>query len=122
MPRVTLLLFRESGGAVPFLEWLDGLSTKARAKCLAWLERLRERGHEMRRPDADYLRDGIYELRVRLNRVNYRILYSFHGLETVVISHGLIKERTVPPKEIDLAVQRMNEFLKDPAGHSYREG
>ncbi len=26
------------------------------------LERLREMGHELRRPEADFLRDGIYEL------------------------------------------------------------
>jgi phage-related protein len=121
MPRVTLLLFRDSDGTVPLLEWLDGLSTKARAKCSAWLERLREEGHELRRPDADYLRDGIYELRVSLRGLNYRILYFFHGREAVVISHGLIKERVVPAKEIDRAVRRMNEFLSDPEGHTYED-
>jgi Gp49-like protein DUF891 len=39
---------------------------------------LRELGNGLRRPEADFLRDGVYELRVSLNHVQYRILYSFH--------------------------------------------
>ncbi len=59
------------------LEWLAEQSPKARAKCDAWLERLRAEGRELRRPIADYLRDGVYELRIGLQGVNYRILYFF---------------------------------------------
>ncbi|MEX2171207.1 MAG: type II toxin-antitoxin system RelE/ParE family toxin [Pirellulales bacterium] len=121
MPRVKLILFQDLDGSVPLVNWLATLQPKARAKCLAWLERLRERGHELRRPDADYLRDGVYELRVGLSGVNYRILYFFHGREAVVVSHGLKKERVVPSREIDLAVQRRNEFLRDPDGRGTEE-
>ena len=121
MPRVTLLLFCESDGRVPLLEWFDTLSPKVLDKCRAWLTRLREQGHELRRPEADYLRDGIYELRIGFRGVNYRILYFFAGREGVVVSHGLTKERTVPSKEIDLAVRRMNAFRQNPTAHTYRE-
>jgi hypothetical protein len=34
-------------------------------------------GHELRRPEADFLRDGIYELRASLGGVHHRILYFF---------------------------------------------
>jgi phage-related protein len=57
-------------------------------------------------PIADLLRDGIYELRVRAGRVNYRILYFFHGRNIAVVSHGITKEDRVPAKEIDLAIRR----------------
>jgi phage-related protein len=77
MPQTELLLYQEEDGAVPLLEWLDGLTQKARGKCLVKLERLAELGHELRRPEVDFLRDGIYELRVGLNHVNYRMLYFF---------------------------------------------
>jgi hypothetical protein len=63
-------------------------------------------GHELRRPEADFLRDGIYELRVSLGGVHHRILYFFHGATAAVVSHGLVKERVVPSKEIDHAVER----------------
>jgi len=121
MPRVSLVLFQESDRTVPLLEWFDTLPPKALDKCRAWLKRLRDYGHELRRPEADYLRDGVYELRIGLRGRNYRILYFFSGREVVVVSHGLVKERVVPPKEIDMAVRRMNAFRHDPTAHTYRE-
>jgi hypothetical protein len=46
MPRVKLVLFQETDGNVPLLDWLAEQSPKARAKCDAWLEQLRAEGHE----------------------------------------------------------------------------
>ena len=100
MPRTTLVFFKETSGAVPFLEWFDGLQAKAQDKCRVRLERLAELGHELRRPEADFLRDGIYELRFGFQGINYRMLYFFHGRDLVIVSHGLVKERDVPPKEM----------------------
>ncbi len=48
------------------LDWFSELPAKAQDKCYLRLERLRELDHELRRPEADFLRDGIYELRVSL--------------------------------------------------------
>jgi hypothetical protein len=39
---------------------------------------------ELRRPEADYLQDGIYELRVGFQHVNYRMLYFFYKNIAVV--------------------------------------
>jgi putative component of toxin-antitoxin plasmid stabilization module len=78
-------------------------------------------GHELRRPEADYLRDGIYELRIKRGHVNYRILYFFHGNVAAVLSHGLVKERTVPSKEINKAIQRKQKFEQNPERHSWEE-
>ncbi len=99
-------------------DWLDSIARKAQAKCLVKLGRLEEFGHELRRPEADYLRDGLYELRVRLQGVNYRMLYCFHGRTAVVISHGLVKQKKVPAKEINLAIARKRLFEADPKAHS----
>ena len=118
MPRVGVAFFREDDGSVPMRDWLDNIAKAAAAKCLARLKRLEEHGHELRRPEADYLRDGIYELRVALQGVNYRMLYFFHGRTVVVVSHGLMKERAVPPGEIDLAVERKKRFERIPKAHS----
>jgi len=76
------------------------------AKCTERIDRLGELGHELRRPEADFLRDGIYELRASYQGVHYRMLYFFAGKAVVVVSHGLTKEREVPPREIDLAIER----------------
>src|SRR5258707_204062 len=112
-----LVLFREVNGSVPLLDWFDTLPSKALAKCRVRLERLRDMGHALRRPKADYLRDEIYELRIGLSGINYRILYFFHGRELVIVSHGLRKERAVPAREIDLAVHRKSLFDQNPNQH-----
>ena len=119
MPRTTVVFFVENDGSIPILDWLDGLVSKAQVKCLAKLKRLEEQGHELRRPEADFLRDGVYELRIGLEGVNYRLLYFFHGNEAVVISHGITKERVVPPKEIDLAARRRKVYLSNPKKHRF---
>ncbi len=121
MPRTNVLLYKDDDGTVPLLEWLDGLPAKAQDKCRVKIERLGELGYELRRPEADFLRDGIYELRVRLQRINYRILYFFHQDTAVVLSHGLVKERRVPPKEIDRAVEHRGKFEQDPEQHTHEE-
>jgi phage-related protein len=119
--RIRIVLYREEDGACPFLTWFGGLPAKVQDKCFLRLERLREMGHELRRPEADLLRDGIYELRVSLQGVHHRILYFFHGTVAAVVSHGLIKERFVPPREIDRAFERKKRFEANPLRHTYEE-
>ena len=121
MSRTQVVFYREEDGTVPVLVWLDTLPQKAQDKCRARIERLKALGHALRRPEADYLRDGIYELRVNLQGINYRMLYFFHGQIAAVLSHGLIKEKTVPSAEIDRAVSRKQKFEKDPNRFMYRE-
>ncbi len=119
MPKIEITFFAEDDGSVPFLEWIDKLPAKAQNKCIVRIELLAEKGYELRRPLADYLRDGIYELRVSLQRIHYRILYFFQGKQAV-ISHGLTKTSQVPPKEIDLAIERKFRFGKDQERYTYR--
>jgi phage-related protein len=119
MPRTRVVLYQEDDGTVPLLQWFDRLPERAQDKCRIRLERLAEMGHELRRPEADYLRDGICELRVKVGRLNYRMLYFFHGNVAAVVSHGLVKERSVPPGEIERAMERKARFARSPDRHSF---
>lgn len=122
MPRIRLILFQEHDGSVPLLDWLDELVPKPRAKCRVRLGRLGELGHELRRPEADYLRDGVYELRAKHSGVNYRMLYFFYGREAAVVSHGFTKQQArVPAREIERAIRRKRAFENDPEGHTHEE-
>lgn len=121
VPKVQVVFYQEAEGSVPVLDWLDTLQPKAQDKCLVKMERLQELGHELRRPEADLLRDGIYELRVGLQGINYRILYFFHGKVAAVLAHGLVKERVVPSRDIDEAMKRKQRFERDPGTHTYQE-
>jgi phage-related protein len=121
MPKTKVIFYKEDDGSVPIMEWLDSLQAKALDKCTVKIERLEELGHELRRPEADFLRDGIYELRVGLHHVNYRMLYFFHGKIAAVVSHGLVKEAEVPSKEIERAIERKRKFENNPKAHTYEE-
>ena len=107
MAQTEVFFFREpKEDSVPLLEWLDGLPTKVKAKCTERIDRLGELGDELRRPEADFLRDGIYELRASYQGMHYRMLYFFAGKAVVVLSHGLTKERDVPSRDVDRAIER----------------
>lgn len=122
MPQTTGYFYQENGSA-PVKEWLEELRTKDRkgfAKCAARLQELFQYGHELRRPAADILRDGIYELRAKNGHVQYRILYFFHGRNAVVLTSGFTKEGSaVPPTEIERALRRKATFLSAPAKHIF---
>jgi phage-related protein len=122
VPRTLVVFYQDRDGNVPVLEWLDALPTKIQDKCVVKIERLRELGHELRRPEADLLKQGIYELRIGREGMNYRILYFFHGRVAAVLAHGLVKEQGVPAKDIEKALERKRQFEQDPATHTYREG
>jgi hypothetical protein len=38
-----------------------------------------------------------------------------------VVSHSLVKEQTVPPKEIQRAIERKERFEANPVRHTYQE-
>ncbi|HEX4141242.1 MAG TPA: type II toxin-antitoxin system RelE/ParE family toxin [Candidatus Methylacidiphilales bacterium] len=121
VPETRVIIYQEDDRTVPLLEWLDDLPEKVRLKCLARIERLKQEGHALRRPEADFLREKIYELRVGFNGINYRMLYFFHGNVAAVLTHGIVKEDKVPSREIDRAIERMRKFESDPEAHTYRE-
>ena len=68
---------------------------------------------------GDLLRDKIYELRASLQGIHYRILYFFHGNTAAVLSHGIVKEKAVPTKEIEKAIERKRKFEANPAKHTH---
>ena len=124
MPRIEVVFYRDEDGTVPVLDWLDEVrrrDKRAFAKCYVRIQLLQFEGHELRRPYCDYLRDGIYELRIRFGAVNYRILYFFSGQIAAILAHGLEKESKVSDRDIELAIARKERFEKDPGRHSYEE-
>ena len=123
MPATAVVFYQEKPGDSSVVLWLRTLNDtnpKAFDKCRAAISRLALLGHELRRPEADYLRDDIYELRIRLGSVNYRLLYFFHGRTISVVAHGLTKESGVPSIDIKKAIARKVAFTADPASHTFK--
>lgn len=121
MPETRIAIFKDDEGFVPLLKWLDRQPRKVKAKCIEKIELLAAFGYELRRPDCDYLTEGIYELRAKCNRVNYRILYGFHGKNAVMLSHACTKTDKVPKREINRAIGNLKKFTTKPEKHTYKQ-
>jgi len=124
VPPTEVFFYQEERGHASVVEWLTTLrrtDRRAYAKCVARLRRLAEVGHELRRPEADYLRDGLYELRARQGHVNYRILYFFHGRNVAILAHALTKEGVIPEADLERTLRRKEAFEQNPEQHTYEE-
>jgi len=68
-------------------------------------------GYKLTRPQVGPLRDHIYELRTRVGRINYRLLYFFFYNEKIIISHGITKIKIVPSNQIDIAIEHRKDYF-----------
>jgi len=124
MAQIEVVFYQDDDGSVPALEALtefEKSDPKAAIKFQALIEALADQGYNLRRPMVGYLRDGISELRGKVDGVNHRILFFYGGKKIAVLSHHFTKERVVPPAEIDLAVKRKAKFEKNPEKHTFSE-
>lgn len=91
--------------------FLDGLPDKVQAKIIKQILVLAELGPGIRRPYADFLHDGIYELRVQFSPNQYRILYFFYLKNHIIMTHGFVKNKDkVPESEINKALMYKRDF------------
>lgn len=128
MPATEVIYFAEQGIS-PFLEWLDQQQERVQDKVFDAVARLEELGHELRRPEAEYLGDDLYELRVKQGHVNYRPLYFFDDVRDekggrivrrrAMIVHGCTKEGKVGRGDLRLAATRRKLFLADRTAHTF---
>jgi len=123
MPETRVVFCRDEDGAAPLLDWLASVQPReAVASCIALIGLPKEKGHELRRPHADILVDGIHELRAHRGRVQLRMLYFFQE-NTAVVTHGFIKRGTkVPAKEISRAKVFRRRWHADPVRYTHKEG
>ena len=107
-----LLYYVKQDGSKPVEEYIRKLSVNERAKTLAFIENLREKGPNLHRPYADLLEDGIHELRVKLTGDQVRILY-FFCYKNIIILTNVFEKHTdkVPKSEIKTAKKNRDDFL-----------
>ncbi|HLF18195.1 MAG TPA: type II toxin-antitoxin system RelE/ParE family toxin [Candidatus Omnitrophota bacterium] len=92
------------------------LSLKEQFKIVAYFNELRIQGHNLRRPMADYIGDGIYELRPRHNR----IFYFFFLRDNVILLHAIRKKTdSIPQGDLDLCLKR-KQLVEQAEGHIER--
>lgn len=108
-----VLYYTNSQGRCPIEEFIDKLPSKREgARILARIDLLKEKGVYLHRPYADLLEDGIHELRVKISKLQYRVLYFFWQEEKIVLTHGFTKvTKRVPKMEIKRAKAYREDWI-----------
>ncbi len=102
----SIFAFIDERGDRPVKDFIQTLSLKEQTKVRAYLHELIERGHNLRRPMADYLGEGIYELRPRHNR----IFYFFFLRDHAVLLHAIRKKTDqIPLGDLELCQKRKKQ-------------
>jgi phage-related protein len=108
-----IIYFDTDGGRLPAYEFIRALEPKMRAKVLSSLALLEEQGPRLREPHSAFLRDGIYELKVKLGSNITRVLYFFVVGKRIILTNGFIKKtQKTPSGEIEKAIKYKKEYLE----------
>lgn len=111
------IFYKNPKGEEPVIDFILSQTPKMSAKICYDMTKLNNLGANTRRPLSAHLKDGIYELRTQLNNDLPRCLYFFIEGSNMVFTNGFIKKtQEVPAKEIELAMKRRNEFIKNERG------
>jgi phage-related protein len=112
-----LIFYRNIAGRCPVEEFIEDLPDEDAREIVASIAALRELGNKARRPLADYLKDEIYELRVRRLKRQFRVLYTFAGKRTILLLTGFVKKsKAVPAPEIKKAKALKKDYLERMEG------
>lgn len=112
-----VLLYQKENGKIPVREFFHSLQPKMRAKAFRDIELLNKYGNRLQEPYVKPLRGkqnkGLYELRIKFANDIARVFYFTYHDNTFVLLHGVIKKSMkVPRREIDKALQYMNDYIR----------
>lgn len=90
----------------PVEEFIEDQDMPTYAKIVRLLGVLSEHGPDLGMPYSRYMKNGIYELRIR-GQNEIRIFYTFHPDKTIYLIHAFKKKtQKTPAKELKLALIR----------------
>lgn len=106
-----MIYYKTENGKEPIKEFLDSLDTKIKAKTFRELSLLQNNGRQLREPHSKYIKDGLFELRIKFSSDISRIFYFFYVDNKIILTNGFIKKtQKTPPREIEKAIKYKNEF------------
>lgn len=103
--------YTDKNGNCSVQDFIDSRNRNHNSKIKSIVKQLEIDGPNLPRPYADYLRDGIHELRIKLTGSENRILYFFCFQDYIILTHSFIKnENEVPDREINKAIKIREDF------------
>lgn len=110
-PEWRVLFYQDTRGRVPADKWIRTLPEPDRARIFKTIGLLRQYGVQLRMPHARHLSGKIWELRIAVGRLDYRILYAAIGGRQFLLLHGFSKKTLkTPPGELEMAERRLTDY------------
>ena len=117
-PPWTVELYENDEGGCPVREFLEALDKPGRAKVVAIIALLAERGPTLPFPYSSQVKGKIRELRTHYGKEHYRVLYSGAPGRAFVLLHVLEKRsEKIPDGDVELAETRRKKHLEQPEHH-----
>ncbi len=114
--------YQDDDGKLPVMKWLDTLPEEVRGKVIARIDLLKEGGPTLDYPYTSQIDGRLREIRLRVGKTRYRVLYFFDDERTAILLHGLTKN-TPAVEEADkrigsarMAKHEVRSGSKRPAG------
>jgi len=102
--------YEQENGKTPMVEFLDSLDIKMKAKVLQMISVLQDYGNELREPYTKYLKDGIFELRVKQGSDITRSFYFFITGKKIIMTNGFVKKTSKTPEN---EFEKAKKYKKD---------
>lgn len=114
----TIEFYKSSSGNSPVKEFLDNLDAQLLEEINNSIVKLKIQGASAKYPLVDSLGNKIFELRIMVNKGKgnnwIRLLYFWMPGNKIVFTHGIIKKSNkTPPGDIEIAIRRRKEYLKN---------
>jgi phage-related protein len=111
LPKLDCRFFRSEQGSEPVREWLKSLSAEVRKEIGADIQRVQWQW-PVSKPLVDGLGGGLYEVRTKIERIQYRVLFCITE-NTMVLLHGFVKKARTEPAEIALGRRRQKQVEQE---------
>ena len=111
--RYICVFYETPGGKFPVEVFISSLTLDAQDKFLYKKELLEYFGPGLRYPHTKGIGGGIFELRFKGKEGQIRVLFFFCHKRRIILVYGFCKKtQKTPRKEIKIAAERMNEYIK----------
>ena len=106
-----VVFYEKENGERPAEEFILSLNSNMQAKAFGQLTLLEYKGRTLREPYSKYIKDGIFELRIKFASDISRIFYFFYVGDKAVLTNGFIKKtQKTPTSEIEKALKYKADF------------
>ena len=95
--------YEQENGKIPMVEFLNSLDINMKSKVIHTISLLQDYGNELREPYTKYIKDGIFEFRVKQGSNITRSFYFFITGKKIIMTNGFVKKTSKTPQ---------NEFEK----------